>query len=341
MFNRYAMKTDVAIIGAGPTGLFAVFQCGMLGLRSSVIDSLPEIGGQCTALYPEKPIYDIPGCPEIEAFRLIENLERQARPFGPVYHLGQQAQKLARSGSNWIISTSAGTEIEAGAVIIAAGSGSFGPNRPPLENIEVFENKSVFYLIRDKSALAGKRIVIAGGGDSAVDWALNLAGTAKRLYMVHRRENFRAAPENTGKLNALVGKGLVELVAPYQLKSIEGSDGILETVTVSSVCGNGERVLEADVLLPFFGLAAKLGPLEDWGLDIVSGHIRIDQSTGETGLPGIFAAGDIVTYQGKLRLILTGFAEASQAAHSAFRLIRPDQELHFEYSTSKGIPGKP
>lgn len=332
--------TDVAIIGAGPAGLFAVFECGMLDLRCHVIDSLADIGGQCSALYPEKPIYDIPGFPSVDAGVLIAQLEAQAAPFKPAYHLGQQVVSLSKEGSKWRLSTSKGTDITASAIIIAAGGGAFGPNRPPLEGIEDYEGSSVFYMVRRKADFEGKKIVIAGGGDSAVDWALSLAPHAESLSVVHRRDKFRAAPESVAQLHALADAGKVNMVVPYQLAGLEGAGSTLTGVRVATLEGE-EHVIEADVLLPFYGLASELGPIADWGLDINAHHIAIDPATCATSQPGIYAIGDIVTYKDKLKLILTGFAEGAQASHAIYRQIYPDKPLHNEYSTTKGLPGAP
>ncbi len=330
---------DVAIIGAGPVGLFAVFQCGMLGLKSCVIDSLGDIGGQCTALYPEKPIYDIPGFPNVAAGDLIANLEAQAAPFKPEYHLGQTVQGLARIDDNlWRLTTSAGTEIQARTVIIAAGSGAFGPNRPPLDGIETYEGKSVFYMVRRREDFRNKRVVIAGGGDSAVDWALSLSDVAAKVMVVHRRDQFRAAPESLTRLRTLAAQGKIEMVVPYQLQGLQGDAGKLSRIIVHDLDGN-ERALDADVLLPFFGLAASLGPIAEWGLDIAHHHITVNPATAETNIPGIYAIGDIVAYSNKLKLILTGFAEAAQASHAIYHRLNPGHELHMEYSTTKGLPG--
>lgn len=330
--------TDVAVIGAGPAGLFAVFECGMLGLSCHVIDSLTDIGGQCAALYPEKPIYDIPAAPAILAGDLVARLEAQAAPFKPVYHLDQQVVALSRDSSHLRLTTAKGTEIRAHAVIIAAGGGAFGPNRPPLEGIESYEGKSVFYMVRRKDDFRGKRIVIAGGGDSAVDWALSLAPLAERLYVVHRRDKFRAAPESVQKLNQLKSRDLVEMVIPYQLSGLDGNGTRLSAVRVRTEDG-AERVLDADILLPFFGLAAELGPIANWNLGIEGHHIVVDPTTCATDIPRIYAIGDIVTYKDKLKLILTGFAEGAQAAHAIYKQINPDKPLHVEYSTTKGVPG--
>lgn len=330
---------DVAIIGAGPVGLFAVFQCGMLGLKSCVIDSLSDIGGQCTALYPEKPIYDIPGFPNVAAGDLIANLEAQAAPFKPSYYLGQTVQGLARIDENlWRLTSSAGTVIRARTVIIAAGSGAFGPNRPPLDHIETYEGQSVFYMVRRREDFRDKRVVIAGGGDSAVDWALSLSEVAAKIMVVHRRDQFRAAPESLARMRTLAASGKIDMIVPYQLHGLQGNGGKLDAVLVHDLDGN-ERALDADILLPFFGLAASLGPIAEWGLDIAHHHITVNPATAETNIPGIYAIGDIVAYNNKLKLILTGFAEAAQAAHAIYHRLNPGHELHMEYSTTKGVPG--
>lgn len=333
-------KTDVIIIGAGPVGLFAIFECGMLGMKCHVVDALAEIGGQCTALYPEKPIYDIPAHPEIMAGDLIAQLEAQAAPFAPVYHLDQQAEKFEQLPAGGVrITTSKGTVIEAAAVIIAAGAGAFGPNRPPIENIQDFENKSVFYMVKRRADFAGKRVVIAGGGDSAVDWALSLADVAEKIYVVHRRDKFRAADASVEKLKSLAAAAgsKIEMVIPYQLHGLHGADGILNAVDVADMDGTIRRI-ESDALLAFFGLTPQLGPIGDWGLDIAHFHIPVTQATCQTAVPRVYAAGDVATYPHKLKLILTGFAEAAQAAHDIHPLVFPGTALHFTYSTSKGKP---
>ena len=341
--SKRPLRTDVAIIGAGPVGLFAVFQCGMLAMRCHVIEALAAVGGQCQALYPEKPIYDIPGYPEITAGDLVAKLERQAAPFEPVYHLGQRARSLSRGNDGrWLVETSQGTLIDAAAVIVAAGVGAFGPNRPPLEGIEAYENQGpgqgVHYLVGRREDFRDKRVVIAGGGDSAVDWAVSLAGLAAGVAVVHRRAKFRAAPDSVARMQALAAEGAIDMVVPYQLAALEGDGGRLAAVVAGDLDGN-QRRLPADALLSFFGLAQDLGPIADWDLDLDDNRITVDAATCGTGRPGLFAVGDIAAYPGKLKLILTGFAEAAMAAHAAHPLVHPDAALHFEYSTTKGVPG--
>jgi len=327
---------DVAIIGAGPAGLFAAFECGMLGLKCHIVDALPEIGGQCTALYPDKPIYDIPSQPAISAADLIASLEAQIKPFNPQFHMGQQVMTCIREGGGFSLTTSAGLTLHCKAVIIAAGAGAFGPNRPPLENLAEFEGRSVFYMVRRKQDFAGKRVVIAGGGDSAVDWALALADVAQKVMVIHRRDQFRAAPESVARMHA---DSRIEMVIPYQLKAIHGEGGMIDHIVASTLDGD-EKKLPADALLAFFGLAAKLGPIAQWGLHIEGNRVTVNPATMQTDIAGLFAVGDVAQYDGKLNLILTGFAEAARAAHSAYAVINPDKPLHVEYSTSKGVPGQ-
>jgi thioredoxin reductase (NADPH) len=332
--------TDVAIVGAGPVGLFAVFECGMLEMRCHVLDALGAPGGQCAALYPEKPIYDIPGYPRIDAAQLVERLAEQAAPFAPVYHLGHAVTGLDQTADGFLLTTGAGVRVAARAVVIAAGGGALGPNRPPLPGIEAFEGKSVFYLVRRREDFRGKRVVIAGGGDSAVDWALSLAELAERVMVVHRRAKFRAAPQSLARLAELAETGKVELLTPYQLARCEGEAGQLSAIVVADLAG-GERRLAADCLLPFFGLATDLGPLAGWGLAFDNHRIVVDPATCASSRPDIFAIGDIAAYPGKLKLILSGFAEAATAAHAIHPLVHPGEALHFEYSTTKGVPAAP
>ncbi|GAN70858.1 ferredoxin--NADP reductase [Acetobacter syzygii] len=330
--------TDVAIIGAGPAGLFAAFQCAMLRLRCVLIDVLPEVGGQCAALYPEKPIYDIPACPAVEGAELIGNLERQIAPFSIPRLLKHRVESLSGQRGDFTLVTDQGRSLHAKAVIIAAGAGAFGPNRPPLDGLDTYEETgAVQYYVRRKADFQNKRIVIAGGGDSALDWALSLKDLAAKLYLVHRRDRFRGAPESLRQLDEAVAAGRIEKVVPYQLHALRGNQGALTGVDVIDMDG-ATRTLEADVLLPFFGLATDLGPVARWGMDTQRSTIPVTPSNCETSLPGVFAIGDVATYPGKLKLILQGFSEAAMTAHAIHPIIYPDQALHFEYSTSKGVP---
>ncbi len=331
------VQTDVVIIGAGPVGLFAVFELGMLQLRCHVVDALDRPGGQCRALYPEKPIYDIPGHPVILAGELADRLKAQAAPFRPTYHLGETVTGLVEQAGSWLVETGKGTCISCRAVIIAAGGGAFGPNRLPMPGVEAFEGVSLHYSVTDRGVFAGKKLVIAGGGDSALDWVLELAGQAASVALVHRREKFRAAPASLAKLEALVAAGKVEKVVPFQLHGLEGAAGRLDTVVVRALDGK-ERRLSADHLLAFFGLSMDLGPIAEWGLHVEGKQVTVDPATCETARPGLFAVGDINTYPGKLKLILTGFSEAAMAAHAIYPLVHPDKALHWEYSTTKGLP---
>ena len=332
-------QTDVVIIGAGPSGLFTIFECGMLGLKCHVIDSLDHIGGQCIALYPEKPIYDIPAWPEIKAADLIAHLETQMLPFAPVIHLSQQVLEISGSANNFTVKTSKGAVIETKAIVIAGGTGSFGPQKPPLEKLGEYEGTSVFYAVRSREQFRDKNIVIAGGGDSAIDWAISLSEVAQKISVVHRRDKFRGAPASVDKLHALAASGKIDLVVPYQLDALEGQNGQLTGVIVADLDHN-RKTIPADILLPFFGLSTSLGAMAEWGLALDKNHIQVDQSTSATNVAGIYAVGDMATYPHKLKLILTGFAEGAHAAHAIRRQIFPDQEIHFEYSTTKGLPGQ-
>ena len=331
------LEADVAIVGAGPVGLFAVFELGMLRLSAVLIDALSETGGQCAALYPEKPIYDIPAHPSITASELVARLEHQIAPFHAPRLLGRRVERLEGESGAFTLGTDRGELVRAKAVVIAAGAGAFGPNRPPLPGLAAYEaTGAVRYYVRRREELRGKRVVIAGGGDSAVDWALALKDIA-RVGVVHRRPKFRAAPESAAQLEAVAARGEIELMIPYQLAALHGSDGVLAEVELATLAGESRRV-PADALLAFFGLSTDLGPIAGWGLDLRLHHVRIDPATCQTSLPGVFAIGDVAQYPGKLKLILQGFSEAAVAAHAIHAVARPGQALHFEYSTTKGVP---
>lgn len=329
--------TDIVVIGAGPVGIFSVFQSGILGMRSIVIDSLELIGGQCIALYPEKPIYDIPSQPKITAADLITQLRKQAEPFNPLYFLNQSVIKIDKIQERFLVTTSAGNVIESKVVFIAAGAGMFGPKKPPLPNIETFEGKSVFYSVKTREDFFGKTIVIAGGGDSAIDWAISLSEIAQKIYLVHRRDKFRAALDNVRKVYELSEKGKIELMIGYQLSNLTGQNGHLESIALKDF-SNNTKIINANILLPFFGLAQNLGPISTFGLDIKSHCINVSPTSCQTNITGIYAMGDIATYPGKLKLILTGFAEAASSAHHAYSKVFDGKPLHFQYSTTTGVP---
>jgi thioredoxin reductase (NADPH) len=330
------VTTDVAIVGAGPTGLFAVFELGLLDIKSHLIDILPKIGGQCAELYPEKPIYDIPGFPVVSGQELVDNLLKQIEPFHPAFHLGEMVESVETLGTpehpKFRVHTDAGTAIEAKAVIIAAGGGSFQPKKPPIPGIDGYEGKSVFYSVRKIEQFRGRRVVIAGGGDSALDWVLNLHPVAERVTLIHRRDAFRAAPHSVNAMRALVAGGKMDFVLG-QVTGLKGQGGQLSAVTLRRE--DGVTVdWECDDLLPFFGLTMKLGPIAQWGLNLHENLVPASVETFETNVPGIFAIGDIITYPGKLKLILSGFHEGALAAQRAHRYVYPEKRLVFQYTTS-------
>jgi thioredoxin reductase (NADPH) len=327
------IKTDVLIIGAGPVGLFAVFELGLLDIKTHLVDILDKVGGQCAELYPEKPIYDIPGLPMVTGQGLTESLMEQIRPFKPEFHLGEMVTTIENVGDPLFrISTDGGKTFEAKAIVVAAGGGSFQPKRPPIAGIEPYEAKSVHYAVRKMDAFRDKNLLIVGGGDSALDWTLNLQPVAKRLTLVHRRDEFRGAPDSVNKMRTLVASGAMDLKIG-QVSALEGADGQLSAVTIKANDGSTTRV-ETEAMLPFFGLTMKLGPVSDWGLELDDELIPVDVSTFETNISGIFAIGDINTYPGKLKLILSGFHEAALMAQKAHHYVHPEKKLVFQYTTS-------
>lgn len=323
-------KTDVIIIGAGPVGLFAVFELGLLNIKCHLIDNLDKVGGQCAELYPEKPIYDIPAYPIISGQALIDNLMLQIKPFEPIFHLNQQAEKIIKKNQYWQVTTSQNIQIEAKCIVIAAGAGSFVPRRPPIENIEMFENKSVFYAIRNKSQLKNKKILIVGGGDSALDWTNELASICD-VTLMHRRKDFRAAPDSVSKMLQLEKDNKINFKVG-QLAQLIGENGKLSKVKFKN--GEQDYYLDVDYLLPFFGLKMELGPIAGWGINLYENLIKVDTEKFETSKPSIFAIGDINTYPGKLKLILSGFHEAALMAQKCFSYCYPDKKNVFKYTTS-------
>jgi thioredoxin reductase (NADPH) len=327
------IKTDVLIIGAGPCGLFAVFELGLLDMKVHLIDILDKIGGQCAELYPEKPIYDIPGIPFVTGAGLTDALLAQIKPFGPTFHLGEMVESVEKIGDPLFrVRTDQGKVFEAKIVVIAAGGGSFQPKRPPVPGIEAYEGKSVFYAVRKMDAFRDKRLLIVGGGDSALDWTLNLHPVAKRVTLLHRRDQFRAAPDSVNKMRALVADGQMDLKLG-QVTSLEGDDGNVVAAQVKPDKGDPYRI-ECDTVFPFFGLTMKLGPVADWGIKLDGELIPVDTAAFETNVPGVFAIGDINTYAGKLKLILSGFHEGALMAQKAYHYVYPDKRLVFQYTTS-------
>jgi thioredoxin reductase (NADPH) len=331
-----AIDTDVVIVGAGPIGLFAVFELGLLDIRVHLVDILPKIGGQCAELYPEKPIYDIPGFAVITGQGLVDNLLKQIEPFHPEFHLGEMVEAMDVLGTpespRFSVRTDAGTTLTCKSILIAAGGGSFTPKKPPIPGIEAYEGTGVFYAVRKMDAFRDKRVLIVGGGDSALDWTVNLQPLAKRLTLLHRRDAFRAAPDSVNKMRALVATGAMDL-ALGQVTSLKGTPPHLEAAVVRRDDGSTFEVV-CDVMLPFFGLTMKLGPIAHWGLNLHENLIPVDTEKFETSVPGIFAIGDINHYPGKLKLILSGFHECALAAQKVHRYVYPDKKLTFQYTTS-------
>lgn len=327
------IKTDVVIVGAGPVGLFAVFELGLLDIRAHVVDILDRPGGQCAELYPEKPIYDIPGLPVVTGQELTDNLLEQIKPFEPSFHFSEIVAGLEKlPDDRFLLTTDAGTRFDAKVVVIAAGGGSFQPKKPPIDGVEAYEATSVHYAVRKIDVFRGKRVLIVGGGDSALDWTLNLAPVAQRVTLLHRRDAFRAAPDSVNKMRKLVVEDVIDL-ALGQVTELVGDDGVLEAARVKLNDGSTHEIA-ADAMLPFFGLTMKLGPIADWGLNLEENLIPVDTERFETTTPGIFAIGDINAYPGKLKLILSGFHEGALMAQAAARRINPDRRIVFQYTTS-------
>ncbi len=326
------IETDVLIIGAGPVGLFAVFELGLLDLKCHVVDILDRAGGQCTELYPEKPIYDIPGLPEVTGQQLVSNLLKQIAPFDPQFHFGRIVSGVSRKpDGSFAVTTDAGDRFAAKVVVIAAGGGSFQPKRPPIPGIEEYEGGSVFYAVRQIEAFRDEDVIVVGGGDSALDWTLNLHKVARSVTLVHRRPEFRAAPDSVNQMTALRETGKIGFEVG-QVSALTGRNGELTAVTIKS--DEGEKTIAATRLLPFFGLTMKLGPVAQWGLNLERNLIAVDTEKFQTSENGIFAIGDINAYPGKLKLILSGFHEAALMAQEAKRIVDPDQRVIFQYTTS-------
>lgn len=325
-------ETDVIIIGAGPVGLFAVFELGLVDLKCHLVDILDKPGGQCAELYPEKPIYDIPALPVVTGQELTDNLLEQIKPFDPVFHFGHLAAAIEKlDDGRWQLTTDQGLKIQAPVIVIAAGGGSFMPKKPPIAGIEAYEEKSVQYAVRQREQYRDKHLVIVGGGDSALDWTLNLQPIAKRITLVHRRDDFRAAPHSVNAMRELVTNNQIDLQIG-EISELHGNDGILNAVTVKN--GDALTQITCDNLLPFFGLTIKLGPVAEFGLNLHENRITVDTEKFETSTPGIFSIGDINYYPGKLKLILSGFHEGALMAQAAYHHIYPDKKLRFEYTTS-------
>ncbi|MCE7055789.1 NAD(P)/FAD-dependent oxidoreductase [Algoriphagus sp. AGSA1] len=330
------IHTDLCIIGAGPVGLFAVFEAGLLKMRCHLIDALPQVGGQLSEIYPQKPIYDIPGYPEVNAQELVDNLMEQAKPFSPTFTLGERVDHLDKQeDGSFIVTTNDKTKVHAQVIVIAGGLGCFEPRKPVVENLELFEGKGVTYMVKNPETFRDKNVVLAGGGDSALDWTIFLSKVAKRVTLVHRNETFRGAPDSAAKVFDLANNGKIDLILSANLKEL-GGNGKLDSVTFVDK-SKIDIKLEADYLIPLFGLSPKLGPIADWGLSIDKNAIEVDTRDYSTGVERIYAIGDINTYPGKLKLILCGFHEAAIMMHSAFKYVYPDQKLSFKYTTVNGV----
>ena len=335
------IKTDILIIGAGPTGLFAVFEAGLLKLKCHLIDALPQPGGQCSEIYPKKPIYDIPGFPEVLAGDLVNNLMEQIKPFDPGFTLGDRAETLEKQeDGSFIVTTTRGVKHHAPIVVIAGGLGSFEPSKPPIPVIANYEDKGVAYIIRDPEVYRDKRVVIAGGGDSALDWSIFLSGIAKEVSLVHRRNDFRGALDSVEKVEELSKIGKINLITGAEVVDLKGEDMLEAVVIRHSGEASNEEVKPTDYFIPLFGLSPKLGPIGDWGLEIEKNAIKVDNSYDyQTNIPGVYAIGDVNTYPGKIKLILCGFHEAAIMCQSAYQRIFPEKRYVMKYTTVSGIDG--
>ncbi|MGB5419893.1 NAD(P)/FAD-dependent oxidoreductase [Algibacter sp.] len=333
------IKTDILIIGAGPTGLFTVFEAGLLKLKCHLIDALPQPGGQCSEIYPKKPIYDIPGFPEILAGDLTRNLLEQGKQFEPGFTLGERAETIEKQDDgSFIVTTNKGTKHHAPIVAIAGGLGSFEPRKPGIDGITDYEDNGVEYIIKDPEFYRNKKVVISGGGDSALDWSIFLADVASEVTLIHRRNEFRGALDSVEKVGELTNLGKINLITPAEVTGLHG-EGKIEAVTITSKEGE-ETLLETDHFIPLFGLSPKLGPIGNWGLEIEKNAIKVDNSLNyQTNIPGIFAIGDVNTYPEKLKLILCGFHEATLMVQAAYRIINPGKRLVLKYTTVSGIDG--
>jgi thioredoxin reductase (NADPH) len=330
------ITTDICIIGAGPVGLFAVFEAGLLKMRCHLIDVLPQVGGQLSEIYPHKPIYDIPGYPTIRAQELIDNQMKQIEPFNPTFTLGERVEGLERQeDGSYVVVSSEGTRIHCQVVVIAGGLGCFEPRKPELANLVKYERKGVDYMVRNPETYRDKKIIIAGGGDSALDWTIYLADIAKEVTLIHRSDSFRGAPDSAEKVYHLAQKGAINLLLSHNLADVHGSDSLSHVIAVNKQ--KEEVKMEADYFIPLFGLTPKLGPIADWGLNIDKSAIAVNTVDYSTNVERIYAIGDINTYPGKLKLILCGYHEAALMAQSAFKYVYPDQKLSFKYTTVNGI----
>ena len=330
------ISTDLCIIGAGPVGLFAVFEAGLLKMRCHLIDTLPQVGGQLSEIYPHKPIYDIPGYPEIKAQELVERLMEQIAPFDPGFTLGERVETLVKQDDgSFLVGTNDGTIIHCLVVVIAGGLGCFEPRKPDIEGLIDFEGKGVEYMVKNPETFRNKRVILAGGGDSALDWTIFLADVAERVTLIHRGDTFRGAPDSAEKVHELANNGKIDLILQSNLLSVSGTDHLKEVSFLGR--DQGKTSIETDFLIPLFGLSPKLGPIAEWGLTIDKSAIQVNTFDYSTNVDRIYAIGDINTYPGKLKLILCGFHEAALMVQSAFKYVHPDQKLSFKYTTVYGV----